>query len=220
MARFPIALIKKEAKEERKESEKLDPFEEEALEKIRKAKKEKEILKTRREAGLLKREKVKEYRIEELGALIEFTPPEGWRVAEEYWVKEPYCKVYILHNDEEQDYLYFVAEPRFNPYELEVYGQIFLIIREELEKLEIQDGIEREEVLKETYTRVLRELKLDLDDKSHYKILYYLFRDLLGYGKISAFMSDRMLEDIRDQPCAEVWEASEHCGADGGCHDA
>ncbi|MDI9611165.1 MAG: secretion system protein E, partial [Archaeoglobales archaeon] len=194
--RFPIALIKKEAKEEKgEEPEKLEPYEKEAIEKIREVKKEKEILETKKERKRLIG-KVEEYKVEELGELIEFKPLQGWRVVEEYWIREPYCKVFITYNDEEQDYLYVVAEPKFTPYELEVYGQVFMIIRDELEKMETVDGIGKEETVKEVYTRILKELKVDLDEKGYFKILYYLFRDLLGYGKISALMSDRMLEDI------------------------
>ncbi|MCS7130649.1 MAG: type II/IV secretion system ATPase subunit [Archaeoglobaceae archaeon] len=196
MTKFPIALIKKEAKEEKELVEKLEPYEEEAIERIREAKKEKEILETKKGKRKLIGGKIEEYKVEELGDLIEFTPPEGWRVVEEYWIREPYCKVFITYNDEEQDYLYVVAEPRLTPYELEVYGQIFMIIRDELEKIETADGLGREEIIKDVYTKVLKELKLPLDEKGYFKILYYLFRDLLGYGKISAFMNDKMLEDI------------------------
>ncbi|MCS7144912.1 MAG: secretion system protein E, partial [Archaeoglobaceae archaeon] len=198
MPKLSLTLLKKESKEaeDRKEAEKLESYEEEAIEAIKEAKKERKILKTKKEVGILGREKVKEYSVEKYGPMVEYSPPTNWRIVEEYWVKEPYCKVYIIYNDDEQEYTYVVAEPKLSPYEVEVYGQIYRIIREELEKLELTDGLERETLLKDVYTRVLGELKLDLDEKGYFKILYYLFRDLLGYGKLSAFMSDRMLEDI------------------------
>ncbi|MEM1670479.1 MAG: type II/IV secretion system ATPase subunit [Archaeoglobaceae archaeon] len=197
MPKIPLTLLKKEVKETKEEeAEKLEPYEKEAIEAIKEAKKEKKLLRTKKEVGILGREKIKEYSVEKYGPMVEYSPPQNWRVVEEYWIKEPYCKVYIIYNDEEQEYTYVVAEPKLLPYEVEVYGQIFLIIREELEKLELTDGLDRETVLKEVYTKVLDELHLELDEKGYFKILYYLFRDLLGYGKITALMGDRMLEDI------------------------
>ncbi|MEM3178707.1 MAG: type II/IV secretion system ATPase subunit [Archaeoglobaceae archaeon] len=201
MARFPITLLKKEAKRTEKVGDEigeegLETYEKEAIETIRAVKKEEKTLKTKKEKRFLRKEKIKEYNIELYGPLVEFTPPQGWRIVEEYWIKEPYCKVYILYSDEEQDYRYFVIEPRLSPYELEVYGQIFLLVREELEKIAIKDGMDKETVLKETYTKILNELGAEIDEKGYFKILYYLMRDLLGYGKIFALIKDRTLEDI------------------------
>ncbi|MCQ4153953.1 MAG: secretion system protein E, partial [Archaeoglobi archaeon] len=199
MPKIPIAITKKEkekAAEEEKETEKLEQYEREAIEAIKEAKKERKIFKTKKEVGFLGREKIKEYSAEKHGPMIEFSPQQGWKIVEEYWVNEPYCKVFIIYNDEEQEYRYVVVEPKLSPYELELYGQIFRIIREELEKLELTDGVDRETILKDVYTRILRELNVDLDERGYFKILYYLFRDLLGYGKLTALMKDRMLEDI------------------------
>ena len=195
MARISISILKREAKRKEDTKEELEKFEEEAIETIRIAKKKRAFLRIKREKKIL-REVTKEYKPEVHGPVIEFTPPAGWRVVEEYWIEEPFCKIFILYNEAEQDYWYFVAEPKLSPYELEVYSQIYLLIREELEKIQISDGEERDAILKDVYDRILRETGIYLDEKSYVKILYYLERDLIGYGKINAMMKDRMLEDI------------------------
>jgi len=194
MVRVSISILKKEAKKNIEE-EGLEKFEEEAIETIRRAKKRRVLLRTKKEKRIF-REITKEYKPEIHGPLIEFTPPPGWKVIEEYWIEEHFCKIFILYNEDEQDYWYFVAEPKLSPYEMEVYAQIYLLMRDELERISISDGMEKEAILQKIYTKVLNELGINLDEKGYAKIFYYLERDLIGYGKINAMVRDRMLEDI------------------------
>ncbi|MET1124038.1 MAG: secretion system protein E, partial [Archaeoglobaceae archaeon] len=184
--------LPKLSREER--TEELEGYEEEALKAIEDAKKRKEILKSREERKFGRRV-LKEYSVEEHGELIEYEPPRGWRIVEDYWVLEPYCKVFIIFNEEEQEYRYVVAEPRLSPIEVEIYGEINLILRDKLEK-DVDGKLSREEILKEKFDEVVREVGFDLDDRSYYKILYYVTRDFLFYGRITALMLDKMLEDI------------------------
>jgi flagellar protein FlaI len=194
MVRVSISILKKEAKKNIEE-EGLEKFEEEAIETIRRAKKRRVLLRTKKEKRIF-REITKEYKPEIHGPLIEFTPPPGWKVIEEYWIEEHFCKIFILYNEDEQDYWYFVAEPKLSPYEMEVYAQIYLLMRDELERISISDGMEKEAILQKIYTKVLNELGINLDEKGYAKIFYYLERDLIGYGRINAMVRDRMLEDI------------------------
>ena len=96
---------KEQEESEEEEAEQLADYEKEALEAIEEVKQKEEILKVKREKkkiiGLPKR---KEYSVEEHGELVEYSPPVGWSIVEEYWLLEPYCKAFIIYNEEEQEY--------------------------------------------------------------------------------------------------------------------
>ncbi len=176
----------------------LEDYEKEALEAIEEAKKREEVLKVKKEKKRIFGEKRKPYSVEEHGELVEYTPPPGWSVVEEYWIQEPYCKVLIIYNEEEQEYRYVAAEPRLTPYETEIYGEITILLREKLEEMSLEegDGLSRETVLKDAFDELLSDVGFDLEDRSYYKIWYYVMRDFLYYDKITPLMLDKMLEDI------------------------
>ncbi len=182
----------------RKKEEKLEDFEKEAVEIIETAKKRKSILrgKTGKKKGLFRKKPLFEpYDEEKVGPLVEYSPPEGWEVVEEYWIKEPYSKVVIIENEELDEQIYVVVEPVLTAYETEVLNELRNALRDVLEEEDVGSEL-REVVLKETTDFLIRDMKLDLDAKSYYKILYYLIRDFIHYGKISPLMFDKMLEDI------------------------
>ncbi|MDI3498747.1 MAG: archaeal flagellar protein FlaI, partial [Archaeoglobus sp.] len=189
---------KEQEESEEEEAEQLADYEKEALEAIEEVKQKEEILKVKREKkkiiGLPKR---KEYSVEEHGELVEYYPPVGWSIVEEYWLLEPYCKAFIIYNEEEQEYRYQVVEPRLDPYETEVYGHLSVLLKDKLEENFFEDGkVAKEVVLKETFDDLISEVGFDLEDRSYYKIWYYIMRDFLYYDKITPLMLDKMLEDI------------------------
>ncbi|MCS7121355.1 MAG: secretion system protein E, partial [Archaeoglobaceae archaeon] len=173
-------------------NEELEEYEKEAFKAIEDAKKFSRILGIREEKKFLKKE-IKE--VEKVGKIIEYELPKGWRVVEEYWILEPYCKVLIIYNDEEKDYRYVVVEPNLSSTEYEIYKELSLVLRDEIEKVE-DDGRSKKEILKMIYDKIIKEIKFKINDESYYKILYYMNRDFLLYGKITAFILDRVLEDI------------------------
>ena len=128
------------------------------------------------------------------GELVSYKPEEGWRVVEEYWLLEPFCKAYIIYNDETLDYKYVVVEPELNEFELELLGWI----KEELiSYLESFEGTgEREEVVKSATDKLLKDLRVKLSDESYFKLIYYILRDFIHYGKLTPFMMDRKIEDV------------------------
>lgn len=102
------------------------------------------------------------------GELVSYKPEEGWRVVEEYWLLEPFCKAYIIYNDETLDYKYVVVEPELNEFELELLRWI----KEELiSYLESFEGTgERKEVVKSATDKLLKDLRVKLSDESYFKL--------------------------------------------------
>jgi flagellar protein FlaI len=130
------------------------------------------------------------------GPLIEYHPPDGFEVVDEYWLQEPYVKAFVIYSDELHEYRYIVVEPELNAAEAELYNIMKLLLRERLQDIEVKSDDVKEEVLRQHSEEILRSLKLDIEPKSYYKVLYHLIRDLIWYERITPLMLDRYLEDI------------------------
>jgi len=70
------------------------------------------------------------------------------------------------------------------------------ILRNSLMYHDIGDDVERETVFESKAKEIIAEHAATVDDGSIYKLLYYLLRDFLDYGKIDPLMRDANLEDI------------------------
>lgn len=128
----------------------------------------------------------------------EFKPT--YTVIDEYWVKEPFAKVYIVMSPElGVGYHYFVDEVRLNNRERESYEKLVAIISRELRAPETLDVDASSYVLSEAKRlaeKYRRSIVKNLDGESLEKIYYYIVRDLAGYGELNALMLDPNIEDI------------------------
>ncbi len=156
----------------------------------------------RKKRRLLGKEKTKEkpvvepYSREKHGELVTAKTFEGYREVDRYWVYEPYVFVSILYNEDENDYLYVVNEPELNPVELEIKSELEEKLRDVLLFEDIEDYEHKEEVLKNAVDRLIRDFRIKMEPVSYYKILYYLVRDFVEYGRITPLMKDSLIEDI------------------------
>ncbi len=136
----------------------------------------------------------------ELASLIEFqkwSVPEGFLEVEYYPLKAPFSYAAIVQNEETMEYLYVLDELRLTKEEREG----FFTLKNILEfKLQAPEG---EETLAESFRRqlpaILEKHQKQLAGISPVglrKILYYLERDVVGYGKIAPLMYDEYVEDI------------------------
>lgn len=92
---------------------------------------------------------------------------------------------------------YIVVEPILTKEEIELFLKLRKIVQilldvpvEEIEKEKL------EEYLKEKIKEIFDDLKLTLDDTTRHKLIYFLIKYLIGYGKIEVLMKDENLEDI------------------------
>jgi flagellar protein FlaI len=110
-------------------------------------------------------------------------------------VHEPYGYSAISFNPLTRQYRYEVVEPTMSDGEKETYGQVETYLRETINTTMAELGSRDEAVnfLKDS----MGEMKLpDLSEGSREKILYYLIRDYLDYGKMDVMMRDQMIEDV------------------------
>jgi flagellar protein FlaI len=129
--------------------------------------------------------------------LKKWSPPEGFLEVETYPLKPPFSYATIVQHEETADYLYIVDELPLNRDEREACARMRNIIEYELK------APEADETLAESFHRQMPEIieshKKALEITTSIgirKILYYLERDIVGYGKIDPVMFDESVEDI------------------------
>jgi flagellar protein FlaI len=123
--------------------------------------------------------------------------PEGYVQVESYPLKPPYSYAWIFLNEGEGSYLYVVDELAMTKEERDTYKRLKNILEYEL-KAPIA-----EETLTESFHRQLpgimenhAKILEGISEVGKRKILYYLERDLIGYGRIDGLMADQYIEDI------------------------
>jgi flagellar protein FlaI len=123
--------------------------------------------------------------------------PEGHVEVEYYPLRSPFSYAAIVQNEDTKEYLYVLDELPLARIEREGYFRL----RNVLER--VLQSPEGEETLAESFRRQLPRI---IDDNQKVmagistvgtsKILYYLERDIVGYGKIDPLVYDENVEDI------------------------
>jgi len=117
---------------------------------------------------------------------------------ERYWLNEPYCYASIRFNEDLQDYRYFLVEPELSEEEKIILHEISENLKDVLISSEIENESEagKEEIMRSAVDEIISDYGFRVEEEEYEKILYYIFRDFLGFGKIDGLMRDRMIEDI------------------------
>ncbi|MGC8607036.1 MAG: type II/IV secretion system ATPase subunit [Vulcanisaeta sp.] len=119
---------------------------------------------------------------------------------ERYPLYEPFAYATIVQDEKTGDIMYYLEEITLDPTEQQVYKELVRIVMlelpppEELTKMgDVKNYLLNE--LKKIVGRY-RRLFRNVSTSSFAKFLYYMERDLLGYGPIDALMKDENIEDI------------------------
>lgn len=128
------------------------------------------------------------------GELIEYDIPGGYEETERYWMDEPYAFVSILDNKTMKSY--HVVEPPLSEYEYELLNKIYADIQDVLTLEDTGSGDDKETILTKKTLSLFDKYHASLDVPSMHKIIYYLKRNFINYGKISPLMKDESIEDI------------------------
>ena len=123
--------------------------------------------------------------------------PEGHVEVESYPLKPPFSYACIVQNEDTAEYIYLVDELPLTMEEKEAYERMRNILEYELK------APEPDETLEESFKRQVPEIMEDhpkalegISPVGLRKILYYLERDMVGYGRIDPLMHDSNVEDI------------------------
>jgi archaeal flagellar protein FlaI len=114
-----------------------------------------------------------------------------------YALNEPYAYVKILKNSETLEKTYKVIEPYLSEEEQKILNFIWETLLKTLElRLDELDIKKVENYLSEQVEGIINNYQIEIDELSKKKILYYIRRESLGYGKIDPLMRDPNIEDI------------------------
>jgi flagellar protein FlaI len=134
--------------------------------------------------------------VESLG-VKKWSVPEGHAEIEYYPLKPPFSYAAVVQNEDTLEYLYVLDELPLNKNERDGYFRLRNILEYELQ------APEGEETLTESFRRQMpvivdshQKLFGEVSQVGMRKILYYLERDIVGYGKIDPLMYDDYVEDI------------------------
>jgi flagellar protein FlaI len=146
---------------------------------------------------VLARAKVR--RIEEKIPYIFKPLPTTYVLVDSYWVKEPYAKVNIVSLPELGGaYAYYVDEVKLSRDEMRICNKLIDILSAELKPPEADVEDVKQYVVDEA-RRLSRKYRIalgGLTEDSWSRILYYIERNLTGFGPIHVMMEDYNIEDI------------------------
>lgn len=117
---------------------------------------------------------------------------------ETYPVSPPFSYVLIQTDPVTKRTAYMVVEIPLDSKEQAICKKILDIMIEELDVdfSVLKDSTKAEEFLKKKIVDIIKRYRISLNESQFEKIMYYLTRDLIGYGKIQPFMLDHNIEDI------------------------
>lgn len=115
-----------------------------------------------------------------------------------YPIAEPHVYAAVLRDSVTQKIRYEVIEPTLLEDEQQYLDEIKTLLMEELDVS--LDDLETHEkaidYLQNKVIEVIRDYKLKVPREAVEKLMYYIVRDFMGYGKIDPLMKDHMIEDI------------------------
>lgn len=115
-----------------------------------------------------------------------------------YSLIEPFAYANVKWDDENKELLYNVKEPEMNEQEEKLVEKISngLIELIDIGVSALKDASKATEYLEKQFKKVISEFGLSLNQTQYVKIMYYIYRNFLGYNKIEPLLQDPNIEDI------------------------
>ncbi|MEM3927970.1 MAG: secretion system protein E, partial [Archaeoglobaceae archaeon] len=118
-------------------------------------------------------------------------------VVSEYYVAEPFIKVVIFEDVEENKLRYHVVEPKLSVEEAQILASLVSDLKRILSLTDVSQELEeRAKTLVKAMNKLIKEYGIVTSDELYTKLLYYLFREFFGFSVIDALMLDPNVEDI------------------------
>lgn len=117
---------------------------------------------------------------------------------ETYPLIPPFAYAVIMTNPVSKRVSYEVTEAPLTVNEERAYKFIKDVLVEELHMdfTILQDEGKAQEYLKREVNNIVRTYRIKLEPQSYDKIMYFIDRDLIGYGPLQPLMADALIEDI------------------------
>jgi len=117
---------------------------------------------------------------------------------EVYPIQEPYVFAAVVRDPLTQKMRYEVIEPTLLKEEEKVLNEIKSILMEEVDVSlkDLETRKKAEEYLENKVEEVIKKYRVNVAKEAVSKLIYYIKRDFIGYGKIDPLMKDHLIEDI------------------------
>jgi len=124
--------------------------------------------------------------------------PETFELVEEYWIVPGYSKIQIRRDVVERfENIYVVIEPSITSTENLILNSMYNDMKRSLVLSDYEEDEKRKtDVVMEVLDELVEEYALDVEYEFKMKMLYYFFRNFIGYGVIDPILNDRFVEDI------------------------
>ncbi len=115
-----------------------------------------------------------------------------------YPLIKPFAYAHVKWDEDEKAIIYRMIEPDLDEEDEELFEMVKENLSEKIDvSLSSMQGREKIiEYLQDKVNDLLLELGIEMSEKQHDKILYYIYRDFVGLGKIEPFMHDPYIEDL------------------------
>ena len=112
-------------------------------------------------------------------------------------IRPPFSYARVIYDSEKSEYVYESIEPPLDEKEQAVIAlvrdSLQRTLEYELDKMAIKD---KENYLKKSIDSFIKTRNMRLDPTTKEKVIYYIIRDFVGYGRIDVLMHDPKIEDI------------------------
>lgn len=114
-----------------------------------------------------------------------------------YPIDYPYAFVNIFFDPEEKSLLYRVLEPGVVIKEEMILNEIVSVLEDTLAiDFSLYDESKLKTFVRTEIEKIIKKYKVKIDPYSKERIIYYILRDFVGYGKINPIKKDPNIEDI------------------------
>lgn len=147
-------------------------------------------------------ETIEPYNVSVYGDIVSFNGIPGYVEIERYWVNEPFSFISVQFNATTDDYIYYIVEPELTEFESALLNDVYERSRDLLSYKDLVgnngDGkeVDKKDILTIKVKEIIDKYILNFDVKSFHKILYYMVRNNIGFGRIDPLMRDTEIEDI------------------------
>jgi flagellar protein FlaI len=124
--------------------------------------------------------------------------PENLAILETYPLNPPYANAKVTRDTDRGNTTYLVEEPDLTKSDRTNLQRLKKILNEvlELKVTELQSKQAAGRYLVNKCNEILDHYRFGLDSETRQKMLYFIVRDNLGFGRVDALMHDPLIEDI------------------------
>ena len=150
------------------------------------------------EVVISKENELEDFKIDLKPQIPQFPEVEISKLNIKYPLIPPYAFAHIFWDYQNKELVYFIEEPGLNPEERRILDILEDGIKEliNISFLAVKDGDTVIKYLEKNLRVLIKELKIQITNDNYQKVMYYIYRDFVGLGKIEPFLCDYFIEDI------------------------